>query len=78
MAVRDICETSQPTCLTSPVAPPPIYVHSWLPELVPVLSRRPTRGPRHNQVPVQSNEHHALDLTCKHVAAQVTNEVGER
>ena len=45
---------------------------------MPVRSRRPTRGPRHNQVPVQSNEHHALDLTCKHVAAQVTNEVGER
>ena len=31
-----------------------------------------------NQVPVQPNEHRALDLTCKHVAAQVTNEVGER
>ena len=31
-----------------------------------------------NQVPVQPNEHHALDVTCKHVAAQVTNEVGER
>ena len=29
-------------------------------------------------MPVQPNEHHALDLTCKHVAAQVTNEVGER
>ena len=29
-------------------------------------------------MPVQRNEHHALDLTCKHVAARVTNEVGER
>ena len=29
-------------------------------------------------MPVQPNEHHALDLTCKHVPAQVTNEVGER
>ena len=34
----------------------------------------------HNQVPVQPNEHSALDLACKHVAAQVTklDEVGER
>ena len=31
-----------------------------------------------NRVPVQPNEHHALCLTYKHVAAQVTNEVGER
>ena len=31
-----------------------------------------------NQVPVQPNEHHALDLTCKHPTAQVTDEVGER
>ena len=31
-----------------------------------------------NQGPVQPNEHHTLDLTCKYVAAQVTNEVGER
>ena len=31
-----------------------------------------------NQVPVQPNEHHALDLTCKHPTAQVTNDVGER
>ena len=30
-----------------------------------------------NQVPVQPNEHHALDLTCKYPTAQVTNEVGE-
>ena len=30
-----------------------------------------------NEVPIQLNEHHALDLTCKHVAVQVTNEVGE-
>ena len=37
-----------------------------------------SNGPRHNQVHVELNEHHALDLTCKHVAAQVTNEVGER
>ena len=41
-------------------------------------TRRSTRGLRHNQVPVQPNEHRALDLTCKLVAAQVTNEVGER
>ena len=45
---------------------------------MPVRSRRPTRGPRHNQVPVQPNEHNTLDLTCTHVAAQITNEVGER
>ena len=31
-----------------------------------------------NQVPFQPNEHHALDLTCTHVAAQVTDKVGER
>ena len=31
-----------------------------------------------NQVPVQTNEHHALDLACKHVGAQVTDKVGER
>ena len=29
-------------------------------------------------MPVQPNEHHALDLTCKDPTAQVTNEVGER
>ena len=29
-------------------------------------------------VPVQPNQRHALDLNCKYVAAQVTNEVGER
>ena len=44
---------------------------------MPVRSRRPTRGPRHNQVPVQPNEHHALDLTGKYVAAQVINGMGE-
>ena len=66
-----------PTCLTSPAAPTPISVRSWLPYLVPVRSWHPTRGPRQNQVPVQLNEHHALDLPCKHVAAQVTDEVGE-
>ena len=31
-----------------------------------------------NQAPVQPNEHHALDLTCKRATAQVTNEVVER
>ena len=31
-----------------------------------------------NQVPLQPNEHHALDLTCKHPTARVTNKVGER
>ena len=28
-------------------------------------------------MPVQPNEHHALDLTGKYVAAQVINEMGE-
>ena len=68
----------QPTCLTTPAAAPPISVHSWLPQIVPVRSRCPSRGPRHNQVHVQPNEHHALELTCKHVAEQVANEVAER
>ena len=31
-----------------------------------------------NHLSVKPNEHHSLDLTCKHVAAQVINEVGER
>ena len=31
-----------------------------------------------NQMPVQPNEHHALDHTCKQPTAQVTNEVDER
>ena len=31
-----------------------------------------------NHVPVQPDEHHALDLTCKRVAVQITTEVGER
>ena len=31
-----------------------------------------------SQVPLQSNEHHALGFIYKHGTAQVTNEVGER
>ena len=38
---------------------------------------RPTRVPRHNQVPVQPNKRHALDLTCKH-GGQVTDEETDR
>ena len=73
MAIRDInkAKSTDMLALSCCAAADFCALFGYPTLLVPVRSRRPTRGPRHNQVPIQPDEHHALDVTCKHVAAQV-------